>query len=249
MLFKKKKVHDSYEIDMLKIIDETTPFAVKEAFGSFCTNILYLPISDRCKKIAVTSSLPGEGKTYISINLAITLAQNLVGRNILLIDMDVRSPSVSKLFTKYCDKTSSTGLSEYLVGLDEKPNIIKSDIPGLSVLFAGGSSSNPAGLINSDKMTEFIKSCEDVYDYIIIDTPPVNVVSDATLLVGRINGYVLASRADFSTTNAIANAESTLNSVGAQILGVVLTGYNPKSSSRYGYYRKNYYSHYYRDKD
>ena len=98
MLFKKKKVHDSYEVDMLKIIDETTPFAIKEAFGSFCTNVLYLPIANKCKKIAITSSMPGEGKTYISINLAITLAQNLVGKNVLLVDMDVRSPSVSKLF-------------------------------------------------------------------------------------------------------------------------------------------------------
>lgn len=250
MLFKKKKVHDSYEVDMLKIIDETTPFAIKEAFGSFCTNVLYLPIANKCKKIAITSSMPGEGKTYISINLAITLAQNLVGKNVLLVDMDVRSPSVSKLFSRYIGNSSSShGLSEYLVGIDEKPNVIKSDIPGLSVLLAGGSSSNPAGLINSDKMTDFIKSCEEIYDYVIIDTPPVNVVSDATLLVGRIDGYVIASRADFSTTNTIANAESALNGVGANILGVVLTGYNPKSSNGYGYFNKKYYSNYYRDKD
>ncbi len=252
MLLKKKKVHDSYEIDMLKIVDENTPFAIKEAFGTFCTNILYLPIADKCKKIAVTSSVPGEGKTYISINLAITLAQNLVGKNILLVDMDVRSPSISKLFKKYDDSkySAKTGLSEYLVGLDKEPNIIKSDIPGLSVLFAGGSSSSPAGLINSDTMTEFLKSLDDKYDYVIFDTPPVNVVSDATLLVGRINGYVLATRADYSTTNSLENAEASLTKVGAQILGVVLTGYNPKSTKKYGYYRKNYYYYdYYRDKD
>lgn len=237
MLFKKKKVHDSYEIDILKIIDDDTPFAIKEAFGSFCTNILYLPIADKCKKIAITSSVPGEGKTYISINLAITLAQNLVGKKILLVDMDVRSPSVSKLFKKY-DKhlSTKTGLSEYLVGLDKEPNIITSDIPGLSVLFAGGVSSNPAGLINSDRMTEFLASLESAYDYVIIDTPPVNLVSDATLLVGRINGYVLATRGDFSTTNNLADAETTLTNVGAHILGVVLTGYNPKSTKKYGYY-------------
>lgn len=249
MLFKKKKAHDSYENDSLRIIDENTPFAVKEAFGTFCTNILYLPIADKCKKIAVTSSVPGEGKSYISINLAIVLSQNLVGKKILLVDMDIRSPSVSKLFKKYDRKISSnTGLSEYLVGLDKEPNIIPSDIPGLSVLFSGGTSSNPAGLINSDKMTEFLKSLEDTYDYVIIDTPPINVVSDATLLVGRINGYILATRADFSTTNSLANAEATLSNVGAPILGVVLTGYDPKSSNKYGYYDKNY-GNYYGEKD
>lgn len=249
-MLKRTKVHDSYEVDMLKIINDETPFAIKEAFGTFCTNILYLPITDKCKKIAVTSSVPGEGKTYISINLAITLAGNLVGKNILLVDMDIRSPSVSKLFKKYNEGISTkNGLSEYLVGIDEKTNIIKSDIPGLSVLFAGGSSSHPGGLINSERMTEFLKSLEDKYDYVIIDTPPVNLVSDATLLVGRINGYVIATRADFSTTNHLANAEATLAGVGANILGVVLTGYNPKSTKKYGYYHKDYYSNYTRDND
>ena len=250
MLLKKKKVHDSYDVDMLKIINEDTPFAIKEAFGTFCTNILYLPIADKCKKIAVTSSMPGEGKTYISINLAITLAQNLVGKNILLVDMDVRSPSISKLFKKISGNIpSKSGLSEYLVGIDETPNIIQSDIPGLSVLFAGGASSNPAGLINSDKMTDFLKSLDEKYDYVIIDTPPVNLVSDATLLVGRISGYVLATRADFSTTNSLSSAETTLGNVGAHILGVVLTGYNPKSAKGYGYYNQTYYSSYGRDND
>ena len=97
-------------------------------------------------------------------------------------------------------------------------------------------------------MTEFLKSLEDTYDYVIIDTPPINVVSDATLLVGRINGYILATRADFSTTNSLANAEATLSNVGAPILGVVLTGYDPKSSNKYGYYDKNY-GNYYGEKD
>ena len=250
MLFKKKKVHDSYEISAQRIIDENTPFAIKEAFGTFCTNILYLPINDKCKKIAITSSLPGEGKTYIAINLAITLAQNLVGKKILLIDMDVRSPSISKLFKRYDQNISNkNGLSEHLVGLDEEPNIIDSEIPGLSVLFAGGASSNPAGLINSDKMTSFLLSLDESYDYVIIDTPPVNIVSDATLLVGRISGYVLASRADFSTTNTLANAEKTLENVGAHILGIALTGHNPKSNKKYGYYNRGYYSSYYGEKE
>ncbi len=250
MLFKKKKAHDSYENDSLRIIDENTPFAVKEAFGSFCTNILYLPISDKCKKIAVTSAMPGEGKTYISINLAITLAQNLVGKKVLLVDMDIRCPSVSKLFRKIDENLcAKTGLSEYLVGLEEEPNIVESHIPGLSVLFAGGASSNPAGLINSDKMTEFIKSLEDVYDYVIIDTPPINVVSDASLLVGRVNGYVLATRAEYSTTTALANAKASLSGVGAHVLGVVLTGYNPKAASNYGRYHKSYYNYNYNYKD
>ena len=178
--------------------------------------------------------------------MAITLAQNFDNKKILLIDMDMRSPSVAKLFKNYPEAyDSKIGLSEYLIGLSEKPNIVETNIRGLSVLFAGGESSNPAGLINSDKMTNLIKSCEEKFDYIIIDTHPINLVSDATLLVGRINGYILSTRAGFSNINTLSAAEKTLNSVGAHLFGVVLMGVNPKGGSRYGRYGKyGKYGHY-----
>ena len=239
MLFKKQKVHDSKAVDSLRIINEQTPFAIKEAFSSLSTNVIYLPIVDKCKKIAITSGVPGEGKSYISTNLAITLAQNFDNKKILLIDMDMRSPSIAKLFKNFPESyDSKIGLSEYLIGLSEEPNIVETNIRGLSVLFAGGESSNPAGLINSDKMTDLLKSCEAKFDYIIIDTPPINIVSDATLLVGRINGYILSTRADYSNVNALSTAEKTLNSVGAQLFGVVLMGVNPKGGMGYGRYGK-----------
>ena len=253
MMFKRKRAHDNSSADALRVINDSTPFAVKEAFNSLATNVIYLPITDKCKKIAITSSVSGEGKTYVSINLSIVLAKNLTDKKVLLIDMDIRSPRISNLFKKIDgSNSSSVGLSEYLIGISEKPNIIATDIPGLSVLFAGGESSNPAGLINSQKMTDFLKQCEEEYDYIIIDTPPVNLVSDATLLNDRVNGYILAARSEYSTTKSLASAEALLNSVGAHIFGVVLTAYNPKKGSRYGYnydykYSKKYYSKYYGD--
>ena len=239
MLFKKQKVHDSKAVDSLRIINDHTPFAVKEAFSALGTNVIYLPIVDKCKKIAITSGVPGEGKSYVSINLSITLAQNFDNKKILLIDMDMRSPSIAKLFENFPEEyDSKTGLSEYLIGLTDTPNIVETNIRGLSVLFAGGESTNPAGLINSDKMTNLIKSCEEKFDYIIIDTPPINIVSDATLLVGRINGYILSTRADYSNINTLSVAEKTLNSVGAHLFGVVLMGVNPKGSRGYGRYGK-----------
>ncbi len=246
MLFKKQKVHDSKAVDSLRIINDHTPFAVKEAFSALGTNVIYLPIVDKCKKIAVTSGMPGEGKSYVSINLAITLAHNFDNKKILLIDMDMRSPSIAKLFNNFPEAyDSKIGLSEYLIGHMDSPNIIETNIRGLSVLFAGGEISNPAGLINSDKMTNLIKSCEEKFDYIIIDTPPINIVSDATLLVGRINGYILSTRADYSNINVLAAAEKTLSSVGGQLFGVVLMGVNPKGSGRYGKYGKyGKYGHY-----
>ena len=250
-MIRKKRSHDRTAVDALKIIDESTPFAVKEAFNSLATNVIYLPITDRCKKIAITSSVSGEGKTYISINLSIVLAKNLTDKKVLLIDMDIRSPRISKLFKSFSDSyNSNEGLSEYLIGISDKPNIVSTNIPGLSILFAGGESSNPAGLINSQKMTEFLKKCEEEYDYIIIDTPPINIVSDATLLNDRVNGYIITTRSEYSTTRSLAVAEELLNSVGAHIFGVVLTAYNPKKGRKYGYsydykYSKKYYSKYY----
>lgn len=242
-MLNKKKAHGAKSVDMQKIIGDNTAFAVKEAFNALCANVLYLPISDSCKKIALTSAVPGEGKSYISINLAITLANTLIDKKILLIDMDMRSPSVRKLFNNVDGEyNTKVGLSDYLVGLTDKPNIIPTEVPGLSILFSGNEIVSPAGLISSVKMTKLIEDCEKEYDYIIIDTPPVSVVSDATLLVGRVNGYILSTRAEYSSVNSLANAEKILEAVNAPILGVVLTDYNPKKSKHHsGYGSKKYY--------
>ena len=99
MLRKRKVAHSSIREDLERVVDKDTPFAISESFRMLQTNILYLPINDKCKKIAVTSPVSGEGKTYISINLSITLANNS-DKKILLIDMDMRVPRVKKLLQK-----------------------------------------------------------------------------------------------------------------------------------------------------
>ena len=238
MLFKKKQTNDT--LDAKKLINPNTPFAIREAFSTLCTNVIYLPIEDKCKKIAVTSSVSSEGKTYISINLAITLANNLDNKKILLIDMDMRNPSVTRLLnmSEIATAGDGAGLSEYLAGICKELPISSTNVENLSVIFAGAEASNPAGLINSAKMVELFEKCEAEYDYIIIDTPPVNVVSDATLLVNRVNGYLIATRADYSNVNALGNVLETLNKLGAEVFGVVLSDVNPKKSSAYGRYHK-----------
>ncbi len=244
MLFNPKmKAHGSYENDALKLIDENTPFAIREAFGSLYTNLLYLPIADKCKKIAITSAYAGEGKTYVAVNLAITLAKNSDNKKILLVDMDMRKPRISRLFKeKYHKHDKKNGLSEYLAGIDDVPNIVETDIPNLSVVFSGAESASPANLINSARMSVFFEACSEEYDFIIIDTPPVNLVSDAVLLSHNINGYVLSSRSGYSNTNALGDAIETLSKVEAQIFGIVLTGVEPKGSGAYGL-RKKYSSY------
>ena len=243
-----KKAHSNDKIDELRLIDENTPFAINEAFRALYTKVMYLPIDDKCRKIALTSAFSGEGKTYVSINLALTLAKSVENKKILLIDADMRKPRVARILSKYSnnDDAQKGGLSEYLAGIHDTPNIIKTDISNFSILFSGKESSNPIGLIHTKRMNELIEKCSNEYDFIIFDTPPVNVVSDAILFADKINGYIMAARADYSNINALADAIDSIRNVGGEVFGVVLSSVNPKNSGgsyRYKSYRnKGYYS-------
>ena len=240
----KKVVHDNDANDMMRIINDASPFAIKEAFKTLYTNVLYLNIEDKCKKIAVTSALSGEGKTFLSTNLAVTLAQNASDAKVLLIDTDMRQPRVSALLE--LDKESH-GLSEYLAGIDETPNLVYVPARKLTVLSAGANNINPTKLIGSKRMANLMESLEEEFDYIIIDTPPVNIVSDAILLNEHVNGYILATRADYSDVKSVNEALAHLNQINAEIYGIVLTSVNLKtigygkhsgkySTSKYGKY-------------
>ena len=208
----------------LEILSIDSSFELKEAYNNLATNIIYLPIDDKCKKIAVTSSKYGEGKSSVAINLSVALASNLIDKKVLLVDADMRESHIkSFLSDKINFNGKNSGLSDYLLSSNSDVCIVKSHIENLDVISAGSPAINSAGLLNSDKMSEFISECEKNYDYIIIDTPPVNVVSDAILLIGRINGYILSAKAKHSTVPMVSSASDVLTSVGATVFGVVLT--------------------------
>ena len=245
MFMKNKKAHSNDKIDELRLIDDNTPFSINEAFGALYTKVLYLPIEDKCRKIALTSAFSGEGKTYLSINLSITLAKNSATKRVLLIDCDMRKPRVARILSRYHnEKAENGGLSEYLAGIHDEPNIVETDIPNFSILFSGAESANPIGLINSKKMSELLEKCSEKFDYIILDTPPVTVVSDAILLADKINGYIMAARADYSNINSLSEAVQIVRNVGGDVLGVVLSSVNPKNAGgAYKTYKNSgYYS-------
>ena len=237
-MFKKKKISRSLaKDDISRIISDKTPFAISESFRALQTNVLYLPIADKCRKIAVTSSVASEGKTYVSINLAITLASNS-NKKVLLLDMDMRMTRVKALLQyRMPEAKNANGLSEYLVGIDNEPNIMTSHIENLDILFSGKKNSNPVGLINSEKMATLFETLSEKYDYIIIDTPPVNMVTDALLILDKVNGYILSARANYSTINSLVSATNTIKNVGGEIFGVVLTSV---ASQKIGSYDKVY---------
>ena len=245
MLNKRKVPHSLVREDVERVLDKNTPFAISESFRMLYTNVLYLPISDKCRKIAITSPVSGEGKTYISVNLSITLANNS-DKKVLLIDMDMRVPRVKKLIqSRVPNAEKFSGLSEYLAGIDSTVNILKTDINNLDVLFSGKENTTPIGLINSPKFSALMDELEDKYDYIIIDTPPVNIVTDALLVLDKVNGYILSSRANYSNINALNTAIEAIRGVGGDIFGVVLTDANSKnlvkSKYKYKYPRGDYH--------
>ncbi len=229
---RKKSYHSESAVDALRIINDTTPFAVKEAYRSLYSNVLYLPIESSCKKLAVTSAYPGEGKTSISINLAYSIAENSPESSILIVDSDMRSPRVAELIGK--DNHGVHGLSEFLAGIDSEPNYQETVHPNLLFLSSGATNANTPGLLSGSRMESLISVFEERFDYVIFDTPPVNVVADAVLLAERIDGYLLATRADFSDTNSLGEAVKKLESAGARVFGTVLCSYNAKSGKGYG---------------
>ena len=241
-MFKRKKpTHSLVKEDIFRIIDKDTPFAISESFRMLYTNVLYLPLADNCRKIVITSPVSGEGKTYISINLAITLAMNS-NKKVLLIDMDMRVPRVRKLMESKVLGDPSHGLSEYLAGIDSEANILTSSYDNLDLLFSGKESSNPIGLINSKKMSTLFDEISEKYDYVIVDTPPVNIVTDALLLLDKVNGYIISARTNYSNINSLTSAVETIKNVGGEVFGVVLTEVNSKNfgKTKYKYPRGDY---------
>ncbi|MBO5314880.1 MAG: CpsD/CapB family tyrosine-protein kinase [Clostridia bacterium] len=238
-LFSKvKKIKKNVEPQGFTIIDDSTPFAIREAFKSLYTNILYLNTPDKCKKIAITSAVPGEGKTTVATNLAITIAANSENKRVLLVDTDMRQPKVARLLSL---DIRGKGLSEYLAGIDEKPYLNYIPKLNITVLTSGGPNANPSMLVGSSKMAELVRLCEQQFDYIIFDTPPVNVVTDALLLNEVVNGYVVSTMSDYSNVNHVAECVESLERIGAEIYGVVLSSLKIKAgSSGYSKYNSKY---------
>ena len=188
------------------------------------------------RTILVTSTYPGEGKSFVSCNLAASIAFG-IDEHVLLVDCDLRRPQVHEYF----GYTRSQGLSDYLSGRREIPDLlIKSDIPKLSLLTAGTPSGNPAELVSSNKMEAFIEEVRNRYDdrYVILDATPTQFTSEAAVLSRHVDGVLLVVMARQSPRQAVANGLRNLER--DRILGVVFNGYSEPLKS----YRK-YYSGYY----
>lgn len=213
------------------------PFAVSEAYKTLRTNLKYMMSQSQSRSIVISSSVQGEGKSTTTINIAIAFSQ--LGDRVLVIDGDMRLPTIHKKMKQ----TNNNGLSTVLAGFDSFDSAIKHFNDHLDVLTAGPLPPNPSELISSENMKALIKVCESRYDYIIIDTPPISVVSDAVALVPCTAGIVLVARCKAITHDRFKKTVAQLELAQAKLLGVVLNGSERNDSSAYHHGKMDYYNY------
>jgi capsular exopolysaccharide synthesis family protein len=221
----------------IKLVTLKTPKSpVAEAYRTLRTNIQFSSFDNKVKTIVITSSGPAEGKTTTSCNLAIATAQ--AGSRTILLDCDMRNPKLHKVF----EISNQIGLSDMLIGETNFYEAVhKSGIDNLYVLPSGTRPPNPAEVLASEKMKKFLESLKETYDYIIIDTPPIIMVTDAQILAKYADGCLLVVASAEVDKNAAIKAKELLEKVDAKILGVVLNKIDTKRKGYYGYYYNYYY--------
>ncbi|MBR3918079.1 MAG: CpsD/CapB family tyrosine-protein kinase [Clostridia bacterium] len=230
-MIRKNKKQEQFKL----ITDSSFPFAAKEAYNSLRTNLLYALSPTNGKIVAVTSSNAGEGKSTVSINLALTMASANV--KVLLIDADLRRPTIHKKLRI----DNSTGLSKFIVGFETMSDSLKRNVfTNLDVMTSGPIPPNPSELLGSENMRVFLQKASDYYDYIIIDTPPVNIVTDVAVMSDCISGVLLVTSYGNTTFEDVKKANITLEKVNAKLLGMVLAGVENKKSI----YKKDSSSYY-----
>jgi exopolysaccharide transport family protein len=208
-----------------------------EAYRGIRTNILFSSAEHAPQVILVSSAGPLEGKSVTSANLAVTMAQS--GAGTLLVDCDLRKPTVHKIFRVPRDK----GLSNLLVGacgFDEA--LTKTSVPNLEVIPCGSIPPNPSELLGSSRMAKLLEALRKKYSKVIIDSPPLTAVADAVVLAKMADGVIVVVRAADTPKEIVKNGLAQLHSVNAKVLGVVLNGVN---MGREGYYYYQYYYYYY----
>ena len=192
-------------------------FQVIESYKKARTGLVYSVAKKGCKKFVFTSPYQGEGKTTTSVNVAVALAQQ-VNTKVVIIDCDLRRPNVHKILDVYPYK----GITNYLnYECDLKDIIEKTDTKHLDFISYGAIPPNPSELLSSERMEKLIEQLEHMYDYIIIDTPPVNMVVDVVPLVSLVDGVVLVVKDNATTYPEIDRAVEFLKVNGAKIAGII----------------------------
>ena len=217
-------------------------FAATEAYKLLRTNLNFtLPDEQKCRVVGVTSSIRGEGKSTTAANLSYTLAET--GKRVLLIDADLRLPSIAKKL----GIRSAPGLSNVLAGVEKEDDALfrSEEQDNWVILPSGDIPPNPTEMLASSQMKQLVERLSASYDFIVIDLPPVNIVSDALVTSEVLDGMIVVVRENYSGRRELQNCMRQLKLSGVKLLGFVMTtaASGPSSYGKYRYYKR--YGHRY----
>ena len=219
-----------------KILTDDAPFAIREAFNLLRTNLMYTMThsGEEAPIYAVTSTKENAGKSTVIANLAITFAQ--LDKKVLLIDGDMRCPVIHKHFGL---DSHRNGLSELISGM--KDDVIAQGVcPNLDVITSGRIPPNPSELLMGPLFDVYMEKWRKEYDIIFIDYPPIGVVTDAIANAKLVTGYIFVVRSGASSAKDIVSSMTTLEQIGARVVGAVLNDYNIKGAERYKHSNSRY---------
>lgn len=213
------------------VYNRSTKSLTAEAYRSLRTSIQYSSIDKELKIVSVTSSIPGEGKSTVATNLAISMSE--MGKKVLLIDADLRKPTIHKKL----QLSNLKGLAEGIVYKLELDEFIQKPYDHLHVITSGQIPPNPAELVGSDAMTHLLIRLKELYDHIIIDCPPVLSVTDPLLVSTKVDGTILVVREGKVKAKQVRTSFKELEKVRANVIGTILNDSKEmiRSYSRYYY--------------
>lgn len=236
---KKRQVEDEQNTVLFR---GKLSFAATEAYKLLRANLMFaIPAEEgQGRAFCITSAIRGEGKSTTSVNLAYTLAET--GKRVLLVDADLRLPTVAKKL----EIRMAPGLSNVLAGIETVENALwhPEGKENLAVLTSGDIPPNPTELLGSARMAELLKTLREQFDFIVIDVPPVNIVSDALVVSGIVDGYVVVVKEGYSTRRELNACMRGLAIAESRVLGIVMTGAMDGSSGRYRYKKYKKYGKY-----
>lgn len=238
-LIKKRQGEDSeqsFTNQRRLLLGPNSSFYIQEAYNTLRTNIRFAIPGEGCKRLCLTSGLASEGKSTTIMNLAISFAET--GSKVLLIDGDMRRPSVARLLME----KASPGLSNVLAGLCEAKDAVRKNVrPNLDVIFSGEIPPNPLELLGHPRMKALVDEMSKYYDYVLVDTPPVSIVSDACEVANVTDGVLFLVRQNATEKEAVIRGVKQLELSNSRLLGFVMNGIVEEGGKGYKYrYRYRY---------
>ncbi|HEL1757752.1 TPA: CpsD/CapB family tyrosine-protein kinase [Streptococcus suis] len=233
---KKQKELNKQQLQGVPLYSATLPTSLNaEQIRVLRTNLEYAQLNGKVKSIGITSSIPGEGKSTVSANLAHSLAS--AGKKVLIVDADLRKPTVHRTF-----KVSNIkGLTDLVIGKEGRftQNLYYLTDLDLYVLPSGPIPPNPSELLQSENMSKLMTDLANYFDFVIYDLPPVNSVTDAQIISRKVDGMILVVRQGYVLKTELEKSLRNLNNVEAKLIGYVMNDVAKDQKDSYYYYYRD----------